>query len=166
MKSTQTVRLLACLLALLLLCSLSVACSSENGGETESPAVTTGSTPAGEDSPALPAIWENATYTEAKAFGEGEKTFSLEVIADGHSVTFTVSTNEEYLGAPLLTHGLVSGDEGPYGLYIKAVNGMVADYNVDQTYWSVSKGGTMLMTGVDSTPVENGAHYELTRTKG
>ena len=119
------------------------------------------------DSTAVPASpWDSATYTESKTFGEGTKTFELEIKVDTHSVTFTVHTDEDFLGAPLLAHGIVTGEMGPYGLYILSVNGITADYDKDQAYWSISKGGDNLMTGADTTPIENGAHYELTYTKG
>ena len=43
---------------------------------------------------------------------------------------------------------------------------MLADYDVDRTYWSITKNGEYLMTGADTTPVEDGASYALTKTKG
>lgn len=169
MKSTKTVRILTLVLTLLLLLLLSVSCGSSGlGGDTESPSTTAGAPVSDGDTtePTLPDRWKTATYTEDKTFGEGAKTVEVEVVADGYSVTFTVKTDEEYLGAALVAHGLIVGTEGPYGLYIDSVNGIVANYDEDQTYWAISKSGSYLMTGVDATEVENGAHYELTRTKG
>lgn len=175
MKS-NTVRIIALLLALLTLFTLAVSCNTGDGTEssagpaqsTESPDQGTTAAPSGDGTtePALPALWENATYKEDKSFGEGAKTFTLKVVADGHTVTFTVSTDEEFVGAALLAHGIVAGENGPYGLYITSVNGITAVYETDQAYWAISKGGEYLMTGADTTPVENGAQYELTYTKG
>lgn len=110
-------------------------------------------------------IWESATYTENTSLGEGAKSFELEVIVLENSVTFTVSTDKETVGEALEEHGLVSGEEGPYGLYIKKVNGITADYDIDQSYWSFNKNGEYMMTGADKTEIENGAHYELVYTK-
>ena len=162
MKSKKSVRLFAVLLAILTLLSIFTACDAAgNGGDvTEKPALSGGTDENG--SVQLPSLWPTALYTEANTFGEGAKTFELEVIADGYSVTFTVKSDEEFLGKSLLDNGLIAGDAGPYGLYITAVNGIVADYDANQSWWSVSKNGESLMTGVDSTPIENGAHYELT----
>ena len=162
MKSKRTLRFAALIAALLLLLTVTVSC----GDTAETPETTAGGTSGETTEASPPAIWENAKYLEDKTFGEGSKTVEVEVVADGYSVTFTVKTDEEFLGAALLAHALIAGEDGPYGLYIESVNGMVADYNVDQTYWSISKGGDPLMTGIDSTPVESGAHYELTKTKG
>lgn len=169
MKSNNSVRLLAVLLAILTLFTVLTACNgnSNDGDDTESPVVTTGGTPSGSDTTAsLPSLWNTALYTESKTFGEGSKTFEIEVIADGYSVTFTVSTDEEYLGSALLAHGIVAGNYDTYGLYITAANGIAADYSVNQSWWCISKNGESLMTGADSTPIENGAHYELTYTIG
>ena len=52
-----------------------------------------------------------------------------------------------------------------YGLYVKTVNGITADYAVDQTYWAFYINGEYAMAGVDSTPVENGTVYALKVSK-
>lgn len=163
MKSNKTVRLFAILLLILTLLSVFTACSGAGAGDetTEKPEISQGSADSGSGD-SLPALWSTATHKESKTFGEGSKTVEVEVIADGYSVTFTVKTDEEFLGAPLLAHGIIAGDNGPYGIYITSVNGIVADYDANQSWWSVSKAGESLMTGVDTTKIENGAHYELT----
>lgn len=114
---------------------------------------------------ALPQIWSTALYTENTELGEGEKTLSLTVEADGHSVVFTLHTDAETVGDALLKLQLVEGENGAYGLYIKKVNGMLADYDVDQTYWSFLHGGEYMMTGVDATALNDGDAYELVRAK-
>lgn len=110
-------------------------------------------------------LWADAVYTEDAEFGEGEKTVQVEVEMEGKSVTFTVNTDKEILGDLLLEHKIIEGEEGPYGLYIKSVNGVQADYDVDQAYWAVYQDGEYLMTGVDLTEVSDGEHYEFVYTK-
>ena len=110
-------------------------------------------------------LWENALYTEDTTFGEGEKTVQVEVQADEESVTFTVNTDKETLADAMLEHSLIVGEDGPYGIYIKTVNGISADYDVDGYYWSVCKDGEYLMTGADTTVIADGEHYEFIRTK-
>lgn len=110
-------------------------------------------------------VWEDATYRSDKEFGKGSKTVQVEVKVEEQSVTFTIHTDKEMLGDALMEHGLIEGDAGPYGLYVKKVNGMTADYDVNQHFWSFSKNGTDLMTGVDMEAVEDGAHYEITYAK-
>lgn len=109
--------------------------------------------------------WENATYLSDKEFGEGATTVTVEVKAGDASVTFTVHTDKTVLGDALLEHSLIEGEEGPYGLYVKKVNGITADYDVDQSYWGFYKGGEYMPTGVDMTVIADGEHYELVYTK-
>lgn len=110
-------------------------------------------------------LWADATYTEDQTFGEGAKTLTVVVEAEDRTVTFTVHTDAATVGEALLSHGLIDGDEGPYGLYVKKVNGMTADYDVDQSYWSFLIGGEIAMTGVDMTEITEGTEYRLVYTK-
>jgi hypothetical protein len=110
-------------------------------------------------------LWANATYLKDTTFGEGAKTVTVKVIADGKSVTFTVKTDAETLGDALLAHNLIAGDEGQYGLYVKVVNGMTADYNTTRTYWSFYQDGEYMMAGVDSTAIAGGERFEIVLAK-
>lgn len=110
-------------------------------------------------------IWENAKYTEDTELGEGSKTVKVVVEAEEKKVTFTIATDAEMLGDALLEYELVEGEEGEYGLYIQAVNGMTADYDVDKSYWAFYQDGEYMMTGVDVTPFADGDQYELVYTK-
>ena len=56
---------------------------------------------------------------------------------------------------------LIDGEEGAYGLYVMMVNGITADYDVDQTYWAFYINGEMAMTGVDTSNIEAGATYSF-----
>ncbi len=110
-------------------------------------------------------LWENATYRKDTSFGTGAKTVMVEVKAGEDSVTFTIKTDKTTLGDALLEHGLIAGDMGDYGLYVKVVNGITADYDVDQSYWGFFKNGEYMMTGVDGTEIADGEHYELVYSK-
>ena len=109
--------------------------------------------------------WETATYDRDTELGEGAKTVTVKVIAEEQELTFTIHTDKETLGDALLEHKLIDGDQGPYDLYVKKVNGIVADYDADQTWWKLSKAGVDAMTGVDGIEIADGEQYELTRTK-
>ena len=93
-------------------------------------------------------------------------TIILEVIGpDGSSKEHTVSTDSsKNLRQALENAGLISGEEGAYGLYVKVVDGVTADYDVDGSYWSLTKNG-VLCSGVDSTKIADGDHFEFTYTK-
>ena len=110
-------------------------------------------------------VWKDATYTEDTELGEGATTLVVAVKAEDKTVTFTIHTDKDVVGDALLEHGLIAGDEGEYGLYIKTVNGILADYDVDQTYWGFFIDGEYAMTGVDTTTITAGVTYTLERTK-
>ena len=110
-------------------------------------------------------LWENATYTKDTELGEGKTTVQVKVKVEEQSVTFTINTDKTTLGDALLEHQLISGEESQYGLYIKVVNGITADYDVDQSYWGFYKNGEYMMTGVDGTDISDGEHYELVYEK-
>ena len=111
-------------------------------------------------------VWENATYRTDMGFGSGTKTVVVEVKAEEQQVTFTVKTDKDTVGAALLEHGLIAGEESQYGLYVKVVNGMTADYDVDQSYWAFYANGEYAMTGVDNIEITEGTVYQLVYTKG
>lgn len=155
-------RLCKILVALLLVAVMSMSLSA-CGGEKPQNDTTAPQTQATLDEVAL--LWNDATYTEETSLGKGDTLFDFQVIAGDNSVTFHIATDKENLGEALLEHELVAGDEGPYGLYVKYVNGMYADYDVNGCYWSFTKNGEMMMTGVDGETIEAGACYEMTYTK-
>ena len=110
-------------------------------------------------------LWKDATYTEDTVLGEGAKTVTVEVKAEEKTVTFTIKTDKETVGAALIEHKLLDGEQGDYGLYVKKVNGITADYDVDQSYWAFYIDGEYAMTGVDGTPLDESATYQLVYTK-
>lgn len=110
-------------------------------------------------------VWESATYRKDMEFGDGAKTVVVEVAAEEQTVTFTLHTDKDTVGAALLEQELIDGEQGDFGLYIKVVNGMTADYDVDQSYWSFYINGEYAMTGVDGTEISEGETYRLEYTK-
>lgn len=110
-------------------------------------------------------LWNSAVYVDNATFGDGEKTLMVEVIAEEKSVVFTIYTDAETVGEALLKHELIAGEQGAYGLYVKQVNGMTADYDINKSYWSFTKNGEPLMTGVDGEKFASGDRYELVYMK-
>lgn len=96
-----------------------------------------------------------------------KKTITVTVIDDkGESEVFTITTTKSTLRGALEQEDMIEGDEDQYGLYVKYVNGIRADYDKDKAYWAFSKDGVDLMTGVDSTEIADGDKFEITYTKG
>ena len=111
-------------------------------------------------------VWGNATYREDMELGNGAKTAVVEVQVEEHVVTFTIKTDKDTVGQALLEHDLIAGEESQYGLYVKVVNGMTADYDVDQSYWAFYVNGEYGMAGVDGTQITEGVIYQLVYAKG
>ena len=105
--------------------------------------------------------WADATYLNDTEFGEGSKTVVVTVKAGESEISFTIHSDKTYLSEALLEHKLIEGDESEFGLYVKKVNGILADYDVDKTYWGFYKNGEMMMVGVSSAEFADGEHYEL-----
>ena len=100
---------------------------------------------------------------DGDVIGEGKNSFTLEIVdGDGNKITATVNCDDTVVGDALQAYGIIAGEEAEYGLYIKSVNGITADYDKDGTYWSFYVNGDYAVTGVDMTEIENGATYTLT----
>lgn len=100
--------------------------------------------------------------TDGATLGEGAHSFTLEITdADGKTITATINTDEETVGAALLKLKVIQGENSSYGLYVKTVNGVAADYEKDQTYWSFYIDGEYAQTGVDMTAITDGSTYKL-----
>jgi hypothetical protein len=94
--------------------------------------------------------------------GEGQKNFNFDVtFADGNIKHYVINTDKETVGDALLELDIIAGDDSEYGLYVKSVDGQVADFDKDGTYWAFYINGQYASTGVDSTNIENGATYEF-----
>lgn len=107
-------------------------------------------------------VVENNTEKEATVLGEGATVFYFLVVdGEGNETAFEIHTDKTTVGDALLEVELIAGEAGDYGLYVKTVNGITADYDVDQTYWAFYINNEMAMTGVDATEVEAGATYSF-----
>lgn len=98
--------------------------------------------------------------SQVTVLGEGSTKILFTVVdKEGNETGFEVHTDKETVGEALLEHDLIAGEEGAYGLYVKEVNGITADYDTDGTYWAFYVNGEYAATGVDTTPVTEGEAY-------
>ncbi len=94
--------------------------------------------------------------------GQGEISFAFNVtLPDGTVKEYTVKTDKSKVGDALLEEGLIAGEKGAYGLYVKTVDGVTLDYDEDGMYWSFYIDGEYAMTGVDMTKIEEGRIYSF-----
>ena len=95
-----------------------------------------------------------------------EKTFIFAVTdADGKETTREIITTKETVGEALLEQGFIDGDEGPYGIYVKVVDGKTLDYDKDGKYWAFYVDGEYAVNGVDKTEIVEGATYAFKAEK-
>ena len=141
MKNNSIKKLLALVLAFVLTAAAALSGCSTTPAETTAP----------------PA--ETQPVTEV---GEGAANFELTIVdKDGVTHLYRVHTNVGMVGEALIEVGLIDGEQGPYGMYIKSVLGQVLDYETDGMYWSFYVNGEYAQTGVDQIPVEHEGKYML-----
>ena len=105
---------------------------------------------------------DDAEHTEDTVIGTGSTEFTFEVEhLNGNVVKFTIKTDKTILSEALLENNLISGDDGPHGLYVKTVDGVTYDYATDGIYWALYVDGDYAMAGVDSQSIENGHTYKF-----
>ena len=155
MKLKQNKRIyswLLCMMLIVAMALMTVGCNTKSNNQPE--AVTQ---EAGENKPQET---EEGTALEAQVLGEGQTMFLFTVVdKDGNETNFEIHTDKETVGDALLELELIDGEVGEFGLYVKNVNGITADYDVDQTYWAFYVNGEYAMSGVDATTIEEGMTY-------
>ncbi|MBQ7774881.1 MAG: DUF4430 domain-containing protein [Lachnospiraceae bacterium] len=98
---------------------------------------------------------------------EGSKTITIEVINKAQESTmYELKTDAEYLRQAMEeADGLeFTGTESEYGMMVESVNGEVADYNVDGSYWSFYVNDNYCNYGIDTQPVLDGDAFQIVYT--
>lgn len=148
MQQKKTKKLLSFILSMMLIVAMALCTTGCNGKEEKEDSKTVGT--------------EAENQSESNVLGEGKTEFTFCVVdQDGNETQFEIHTDEETVGAALLDLGLIAGDEGEYGLYVKEVNGITADYDIDGTYWAFYVNGEYAQSGVDTTAVTEGDTYSF-----
>lgn len=85
---------------------------------------------------------------------------------DADEVKTTVPyTDGQSVGEALVAAGLIEGEDGPYGLEVKTVNGVTREYDDGGVYWAFYEDGAYASKGVDQTPVKAGVTYSFVAEK-
>ena len=144
MKMTNCKRLLSFLVCAVLIAAMALSAGGCNDNKG------TDSQPSGAQS----------TVSDANVRGEGAKLFYFTVMGtDGKETAYEIHTDKSTVGQALLALGLIAGEDGAYGLYVKTVDGVTLDYNTDGKYWAFYENGTYAAKGVDATEITEGATY-------
>lgn len=97
---------------------------------------------------------------------KGDKTITVDIThADGSTKTFVIETDAEYLSGAMEQEDLLEGEPGPYGLYVKAVDGEPVDDSKEE-WWGFTRSGEYVEYGVDMCPIADGEHYEFSFNVG
>ncbi|MFT3983496.1 MAG: DUF4430 domain-containing protein [Lachnospiraceae bacterium] len=116
---------------------------------------------------AVLALFLGALYLGFRPRGEvGSKEIAVTFIHEDLSEkSVAIKTNAAYLGDALMQENLIAGEAGEYGLYVTDADGEHADES-KQEWWCFTKEGETLLTGADTTPIEDGDQFEITFTTG
>ena len=154
--------LLSLILSTMLIVAMAFSMTACGGNNQEKPNTEGQSQVGGTEQDSQLGNAESDTQQSGNILGKGQTVFNFVVVdKDGNETKFEIHTDKPTVGEALLEVEIIEGEDGPYGLYVKTVNGITADYDVDQTYWAFYINGEMAMTGVDATNVEAGATYSF-----
>ncbi len=104
----------------------------------------------------------NNAQADANVLGTGDTEFILTVVdKEGGETQFEIHTDKETVGDALTELGFIEGEESEYGLYVKTVNGITADYDTDGVYWAFYVNDEYASSGVDSTTITSGESYSF-----
>jgi hypothetical protein len=105
-------------------------------------------------------LWATATYLSNTTVGEGTKTVTFTVEADGKMITVTLKTDKATLGEAMFEHELINDAS-----FFNVLNGMEASWEKDQAYWAFYEGDTMMPYGVNDQAINGGEAYRFVYTK-
>ena len=94
---------------------------------------------------------------------QGAKTVDVTVVfADKSEKEYEIKTDAEFLADALLEEKLIE-EKSADGLYT-VIAGERADYNLDKSWWCVTKGGETTNVGINELPIADGDSFEITNT--
>ena len=155
---------LSLILSMMLIVAMAFNMTACSGSNTETPNVgTEAGAGTADDSLDDVNIQDDAeVQVDGTVVGEGGTIFVFTVVdADGNEKAYEIHTDKTVVGDALLELGLIAGDVGDYGLYVKTVDGITVDYDADGKYWAFYVNGEYAMTGVDATPITEGEEYSF-----
>lgn len=156
----QSLSLLVCGALFAAIALFTTGCTTQTGsaGSAASTAATSEASSAAGSAAATAS--PDTAATDVTVLGEGATVFSFTVEdGDGNQTNFEIHTDATTVGDALTELGLIEGEESEYGLYVKTVNGITADYDTDGKYWAFYVDGAYAQAGVDATEITDGASY-------
>lgn len=105
-------------------------------------------------------LWRTAKYLSNTEIGEGNKTVTFTVEAEGKSLTVTLKTDKSTLGEAMFEQGLIND-----AVFFNVLIGIEASWEKDQAYWAFYEGETMMPHGVNDEKIDGGESYRFVYTK-
>lgn len=159
MKMTRTKKSLSLFLCIVLIAAIALFTTGCNDNTIETPEQGINQETEGVSESVSTSDADTAEIVE---LGEGAVSFVFTVTdIDGNETKFLINTDKSIVGDALLEHNLIAGDEGPYGLYVKTVNGDTYDYDADGKYWAFYVNGEYGSSGVDLAEITAGTTYSF-----
>ena len=148
MQKTKLKRILSIILCIVIVAAISLFATGCTDNSTTNP-----------DSTSAPTTLSGVSETP-EVIGQGAKMFFF-VAEDkeGKETKWEIHTDEDTVGKALVAEGIIEGEDGPYGLYVKTVNGTTLDYDKDGMYWAFYENGEYALAGVDKTEITEGQTY-------
>ena len=145
LKSIKKIKsCILCIMLIVAMACVTVGCSTNNKGSKKQETAKVNET----------------EETNVKVLGEGSTKFTFTVVdKESNEESFEIHTDKKTVGDALLELELIEGQAGEFGLFVKSVNGITADYDIDKTYWAFYVNGKYAPAGVDTTKIEEGATY-------
>lgn len=144
MQTKKSMKRLSCILCMVLVVAMALVtagCGSKDDGK---------------------ASGGTGSQSEGGVMGDGQKVFHFTAVdLDGKETKFEIHTDKETVGEALEELGIIQGEEGEFGLYVKTVNGKTLDYDTDGKYWAFYIGEEYALESVDLTPVTEGESYSF-----
>lgn len=151
---------LLCMMLIVAMALITAGCSTKKQDVSEQPEAVTQETKENETQEIQKVTPLETGETAIQVLGEGQTMFLFTVVdKEGNETNFEIHTDKKLVGDALLELELIDGENGDFGLYVKSVNGIIADYDIDQTYWAFYVNGEYAMSGVDITEIEAGTTY-------
>ena len=162
MRKTRVQKFLSLILLLVLIAALALTAVGCDDKKDDAAVTTAATTTAETTADGSSASTTAATTTDPSVRGEGDTEFIFKVVTrSGEEKTFTVRTDKTIVGEALQEVGLIEGDEGQFGLYVKVVDGERVEYETDGKYWAFYVDGAYAPKGVDLTEIEAGKVYSF-----
>ncbi len=148
---TKVLSLLLCFVLIAVIALLATGCGVDKPQTPSEPSTTESTAAVSDEAEATPVV-----------LGEGKTTFVFAVThLDGTKTTFDIRTDKTTVGEALSELGVIDGEQGDYGLYVKTVDNETLDYDKDGKYWAFYVNGEMAMQGVDMTEIAADTVYEF-----